>query len=285
MKYFISFIVFISLIINAKAYQPMLQSNQTWEVTIYGFIVQNVHHTLGNPTTINGQEYTPIIYTNVSFPGEPFVVAHLREDVAEERVYIYENGTEYLLYDFNVEAGDVISILSLGNLVDISIIDVTVVEIDGVSRKKISYMQGAWYEGDYTEGIGSRYGLIDFANSQASDYAPWLTCYYENGELIWDNSMDKFSCNSVLSIEESEMALLEVYPNPTDEALFISFSENISDQINLQVFDTAGKLILEKREPAANVIRLDVSTLSTGNYTLKATSEQVSIKPISFLKK
>jgi hypothetical protein len=190
-----------------------------------------------------------------------------------------------LLYDFNVEAGDVVSILSLGNLVDISIIDVTVVEINGVSRKKISYMQGPWYEGDYTEGVGSRYGLIDFANSQASDYAPWLTCYYENGELIWDNTLDKLSCNSVLNIEESEILELAVFPNPTTEELFINFSDNVSGQILFQVFDTAGKLVLEKKENVTSVIRLDVSTLSTGNYTLKATSEQVSIKPISFLKK
>jgi hypothetical protein len=285
MKYLLSLVALFVLSENARAYQPMLQSNQTWEVTIYGLIAQNVSHTLGNATVINGQEYTPVISNNSTFPGEPFTVALLREDVAEEKIYIYEDGQEYLLYDFGVEVGETITIRSVNSSVDITITNVSEIEINGVSRKIISYAQGEWFVGDYTEGIGSRYGLIDFATAQITDYSPWLTCYYENGELIWDNTLDKLSCNSVSNIEESEILELAVFPNPTAEELFINFSDNVSGQILFQVFDTAGKLVLEKKENVTSVIRLDVSTLSTGNYTVKATSEQVSIKPISFLKK
>lgn len=285
MKFLLSLVAFFVLTANAKAYQPMLQSNQTWEVTIYGLIVQNVNHTLGNPTVINGQEYTPVISNNSTFPGEPFTVALLREDVAEEKIYIYEDGQEYLLYDFGVETGETITIRSVNSSVDITITNVSEIEINGVSRKIISYAQGEWFVGDYTEGIGSRYGLIDFATAQITDYSPWLTCYYESGELVWDNGFDKFSCDAVLSIEESEILELSIFPNPTADELFINFSDNISGQILFQVFDTTGKLVLEKKENATSNIRLDVSTLSAGSYTLKAANEQASVKTISFLKK
>lgn len=285
MKYLLSLLALVTLASNAKAYQPILQSNQTWEVTIYGLIVQNVNHTLGNPTIINGQEYIPVISNNSTFPGEPFVVAYLREDVAEEKIYIYENGEEFLLYDFNVEAGDIITVRSVNSNEDITITDVSFVEINGVSRKKISYAQSEWFVGDYTEGIGSRYGLIDFATAQITDYAPWLTCYYESGELIWDNNFDKLSCDAVLNVNELETIELTLFPNPTSDALFINISNDISGQILFQIFDSAGKLVLEKMEVSSNVVRLDVSDLAAGNYTIKATSDQVSVKPISFLKK
>lgn len=65
--------------------------------------------------------------------------------------------------------------------------------------------------------------------------------------------------------------LVNIYPNPANEGLFIDMSEWSGGVIDLTVFDISGALIMNKSFDAdqeGNQLRLDVSNYASGSYTL-----------------
>jgi PKD repeat protein len=69
--------------------------------------------------------------------------------------------------------------------------------------------------------------------------------------------------------EAGEIANLEVYPNPTDGELNVTFSSPISQQATLTVRDIAGKLLQQNSINAAsgsNLVMLGMDSLAAGTY-------------------
>lgn len=64
----------------------------------------------------------------------------------------------------------------------------------------------------------------------------------------------------------------KVYPNPFDYNIQISFKENVSEDINIDVYDISGKLVYSKSFSPSRKIQINLENLSSGSYTLKATS-------------
>ena len=62
---------------------------------------------------------------------------------------------------------------------------------------------------------------------------------------------------------------VKIYPNPVQNLLNISSTENIQQ---IEVYDVSGKLILSKRGTNARQSVVDVSELSKGQYVLKVSS-------------
>ncbi len=71
----------------------------------------------------------------------------------------------------------------------------------------------------------------------------------------------------------------KVYPSPADTKLFVQFPEPAGNSYVLEVFDASGKLVLS--DPNAittnSPYELDVSTLSTGIYTLHMRSSNTLV--------
>lgn len=64
----------------------------------------------------------------------------------------------------------------------------------------------------------------------------------------------------------------KVYPNPFDYNIQISFKENVSEDINIDVYDISGKLVFSKSFLPSRKIQMNLENLSSGAYTLKAIS-------------
>ncbi|MFK7770751.1 MAG: T9SS type A sorting domain-containing protein [Saprospiraceae bacterium] len=75
------------------------------------------------------------------------------------------------------------------------------------------------------------------------------------------------SNNNTLTNKEP---FIQIYPNPTSEYLNILFSKNQNTPFSISIFDTVGKLVLEKKNVSSNSI--DVSKLKKGFYFLKISS-------------
>lgn len=69
---------------------------------------------------------------------------------------------------------------------------------------------------------------------------------------------------------------INVYPNPTQD--FLYFSENI---VEVTVFDLTGRLI---KSFSGNQVKIDISTLSNGNYILKGETELGEQFNVKFIK-
>lgn len=63
-----------------------------------------------------------------------------------------------------------------------------------------------------------------------------------------------------------------VYPNPFVEGVTISFSEQISDKVEVAVFDVFGRLVMTKSYTAEQNLQVQFDNLSVANYILKITA-------------
>lgn len=84
---------------------------------------------------------------------------------------------------------------------------------------------------------------------------------------------------ATLSLENSFVNDLVIYPNPTKDVLKISSNDNLQDAI-FTVFDINGKRVMNSK---LNQNTIDVSALTTGNYILRIVSGN-SIKSQKFMK-
>jgi metal-dependent amidase/aminoacylase/carboxypeptidase family protein len=88
-----------------------------------------------------------------------------------------------------------------------------------------------------------------------------------------NNFATKTQSNNALNTENS---LMVAYPNPTKNELFIETSQLITADIKFQLFDGAGKLVLEVQKPkneGADKFSIQMEKLATGNYFLIGTTQ------------
>ncbi|WP_196887886.1 fibronectin type III domain-containing protein [Aureivirga sp. CE67] len=88
------------------------------------------------------------------------------------------------------------------------------------------------------------------------------------------NNMSEWSevynfTTAMIGVSENTIEGLKVYPNPIKDAIFISANEEIS---SVEVYNTLGQVVLRANNLGSS-LKLDVSTLSNGTYTLKLTTK------------
>lgn len=84
-----------------------------------------------------------------------------------------------------------------------------------------------------------------------------------NGEFL----DDFYAYTPLLSVDENSTFInLNVYPNPATTVVNISFSQEVPNDIKINLFDINGKMINIKVDISANNIELDLNGLSTGTY-------------------
>ena len=114
--------------------------------------------------------------------------------------------------------------------------------------------------------------------------SPWPTCAYETGntlELITpdlDNSLpESWSCinengspnavnSSSLNIENTTYSLINIFPNPVKNTLYISGD---SSNYNIKIYSLLGQLVMA----ASSVDEVDVSSLTKGVYLIMINNE------------
>ena len=63
-----------------------------------------------------------------------------------------------------------------------------------------------------------------------------------------------------------------IYPNPFVESVTISFSEQITDKVEVAVFDVLGRLVFSKSYMANQKVNVQFNNLSVADYILKVTA-------------
>ncbi|MBK7029928.1 MAG: lamin tail domain-containing protein [Bacteroidales bacterium] len=85
------------------------------------------------------------------------------------------------------------------------------------------------------------------------------------------------------AVDETEVSEFIVFPNPANSQLFILNQSNEDEIAEIQIMDTYGRLLLEKKMnfPGKNPARLQLDLLSTGIYFLKIQTENKDIPEIN----
>ena len=72
--------------------------------------------------------------------------------------------------------------------------------------------------------------------------------------------------------------MLRIFPNPAQNSLNIELLDPISEEIVLEIFDIAGKLVLNQRIENCQIKTIDVSHLNKGNYMQSLKNKNYSTK-------
>lgn len=208
-------------------------------------------------TIINAITYKKLMYVgnteSQTVPLSPIsgYYGAIRNDVPNKKVYFVTlNGTEFTLYNFNLNIGDTIpETVIFSNPEPVS-------HIDSVLYCSAYHKRYHTASGYYViEGVGSEHGM--FPVKWATSYG-WLMCYQEfgNGACV--------DCNIPLSLDSHEQHKLTVFPNPATASVQIESTQPVR---SVDVFDLKGKLV-EHVEHWQGAIDLK----NQGSYILKITT-------------
>jgi hypothetical protein len=281
--------------VTAQLYQPLIRTGIYWEQFWWGPSICNTtgaHRVFFNgDTLVNGLTYATI-YENpivpLILPGPfcaPFGVdtslvglntwLAIREDSVTQQVLIYDfnEGAEFLLFDFSLQAGDtfVSPHTTYGNPFVIDSIK-TITTNDGISRRMFFgtfpiAMQSKWI----LEGIGSSSGLylpiMDAIGGGSS-----LNCVLDHTTPLLPITppFNWNICTQILATEDNlDKPLVTIGPNPTTGT--IQLSHSFASPCMLQVYDRCGRRVFTVPiDQSVSEVRLP--DLITGMYFVAITS-------------
>jgi len=176
--------------------------------------------------------------------NKAYYFAAIREDTVAEKVYCYKEdyyygAREYLLYDFSVNVGDVVSFYSFWGF-SLIIKEQIVISIDSIMinnqyRRRINFEHERSGLESWIEGIGSTHGLFFAGSFDEIDGMDWtlLLCVHIDGELIYQHP-DILNNNCYIreygvGIIENKNEIIKIYPTFADNALYIETDRDIED--------------------------------------------------------
>ena len=249
MKQVFTSIVFLLLLQNSFAQKiRFTDSSNSWHEQFGNMSTGGVrkYEILGD-TLING-----IGYSRTTLSG--FLV---REDTITSQVFLLDDTTEILLYDFSLSVGDTIHYLKGNHYVE----KIDSVEIDSAWYKVFYFKKGSTINGwpyAVIEGVGCIDGLIfPMVNYSVIEAHYRLVCFhnkgnkpvfnttvpYGNPSSTWQTFDNKDSCYvSVSNIGNDTPKRITISPHPANATSLITFPHKISNG-TLFVYNNLGQII------------------------------------------
>ena len=270
-------LVLISLFYLTLHAQNFVTPEKTWLITqCYadssggggGVQCTDYEYRFADAIEIDGQEYLTLITDNNS---GLYYHTYYREE--EGRVYARndEDLEEFLLYDFNLEVGDMITAgdpnASTFSSTDFIVVDVEFIPLeDGTMTKQIKVQNPLGAIFSWIEGVGGTNNTFAPGTEWEDDYSwHWFKCTLSNDVLFYTESN---SC-SFVSTEELVDEDLQIYPNPSSGIFNISTVN--SDAINartIRIYTIAGRLI-KTVNMENEFVSIDLSSNYTGVYLIE----------------
>ncbi|NOZ45704.1 MAG: T9SS type A sorting domain-containing protein [Chlorobi bacterium] len=280
---FIDDIVFEDKKLNSKI---IVDTNKIWSVITYFYYPWSaetnfIRFTID--TIIGNNSYKKVIRSSNESQINWTFFGYIREDSTKKVFYrLNENKTEKLIYDFNVQLYDTITVFSLYNFENetfdsliyiVSSIDSLLI---GDSYKKqfhLDYFESHVQEHDieqWIEGMGSMSGILHNETVLVGRDGFSLLCFTENDTLqfIKSNYTSCYYEYSGIEIKNSQKLKVYITPNPVKSTSVLSIVGNIdSKEIKLEIFNMSGELIINKMIKNSFIIKK--SDFEPGLYIYK----------------
>jgi len=176
----------------------------------------------------------------------------IREDTIAEKVYFYYKANEYLLYDFSVNVGDVVSFYSLWpwwqpTLKEREVLSIDSILIDNHYRKRINFIDDGWRAPEsWIEGIGSTNGIFFPGYFYEVDVMDWtvLLCVHINERLIYhtDYYNNCYVREFGVNISENKKEIFKIYPTVADKVLYIETGSNV-EGFDYKIISMQGQIV------------------------------------------
>ena len=184
---------------KAQDYHPIVEEGKQWNVLFsYPWNPPEPQHKytdiykIEGDTLLDGVSYK-VMYTTRNEDLMGWSVCGVIRETEDKQVLYRRDGSSYdeILYDFSMEVGDTIIMSGSGFYPDwMFVIETNEILVNGEPRQQIvlEYPFGNGEQEVWIEGIGSLYGIVDSGSLFLTGGSTNLLCYYEDGDLIWQNT-------------------------------------------------------------------------------------------------
>ncbi len=262
----LSFITLIALMMmggmtmKAQDYHPIVEEGKQWNVLFsYPWNPPEPQHKytdiykIEGDTLVDGVSYK-VMYTTRNENLTGWSVCGVIRETEDRQVLYRRDGSSYdeILYDFSMEVGDTIIMNGSGFYPDwMFVVETNEILINGEPRKQI-VLEYSWGDQEvWIEGIGSLYGIIDSGSLFLTGGSTDLLCYYEDGDLIWQNTTPGYNecyivntgqqnglvvAPTTLTFDEPAVPQSFIIYNHTDNAVTIT-DINVQPDDNMVLLD------------------------------------------------
>lgn len=271
-------------------YIPLLKDNAMWHVyQVYWEGGWTVTQQLTGDTVINNNAYKKLVSSD---PLEgPFF---LREDTSTRKVYQYVNDTEFLLYDFSLQPGDMFIFTNPGSpssTVQLHLDSITstidpvffnpATDWTTVTPLRVYYFTDTnttiYNQILWVEGLGALSGLLLPADAWGGEaWGNKLLCHNTTPDTIdyhfvfwWEPSP---CMGPLLSINSHDKNQCKIYPVPATSKITIEMDQPVTGNIQICITDILGNEVKNTSMNSMKMI-IDVENLSEGIYFITLTDE------------
>lgn len=259
--------------IKAQDYYPLVEDGKQWNVLFsYPWSPPEPQHRYTNIYKIEGDTLLDdvvykLLHTTRSEQLSDWSICGAIRETEDKQVFYRRNGSsdEQILYDFSMQIGDTICIYDHGYYKDfLVVVEIGETFVGNNPRRELVLEYPFGVTETWIEGVGSLYGIINSGAQFLMGGITDLLCYYENGDLIWQNTMPGFGRCYIINpdgIDETEeKTSLLLFPNPSKEKVTIEGIE----AAKVEVYSAFGQLVKIVRETN----ELNVADLPEGLYLL-----------------
>ncbi|GEP51120.1 hypothetical protein FNO01nite_17920 [Flavobacterium noncentrifugens] len=262
------FLIFLNGKSFSQDYFPLL-NNASWNVEVATFGGSQTYAITQNGEAIIGAHtYKKFIDSDLSREY------YIREDIAAKKVYKILNGSDVLLFDFNLHVSDVITLANGNNY---SVASITNINVNGGQRRQfylsnVSNLFG--YNEVWVEGVGSTAHPLVSRYEMFSDPVYYLQCSFQNGENIYNRGLANGGTPTacvVLSVEDQDyLPKISFAPNPFQTEITISTTTGFRNS-TLKVYNQFGQLLREIKGLNGNKINFGRENLNSSLYFFELT--------------
>jgi len=278
--------------------QTYLSENNKW--TEYVINIQSNYITAKNQywtagdTIINGQTYKKIVTHPRPWPeiGDNGYIGAIREDNGKVYAILRWGESEFLLYDYTIQVGDVIRSTSPEGYLSCPLTVTQINEITletGKKRKRFFLDEGI----TWIEGIGSTGGLFHDAMWHATNYTvSYLVCFQNDNIPIYIDDVHCLDrkCCEIIPGGETDIPQIStnkevvVFPNPTSGTFFLSLPSSNCKHILIRILDNLGCEIYKQLHATSESIEVNISGYSSGSYYVIALDNESSLISYKIIK-
>ncbi len=286
----LTFLFLTGLSASSQSYTPLLDDLNEWQFTsCFSGCVTDVYFTDGD-TLVNNKTYKIL-------DGYHYINRNLllRENSNEQKVYLTILEPQYtedlLLYDFSMEVGETIEMLNpitpfpanggfyvLDSIINLPLVDGNEYRhfyFSPTPSNTISNTNAIW-----VEGMGSLSMINAPGGEPDVNNVGKVSCFFKNTELFYSN-LDSIDVCEPVHLDLNSFVRDDFKIQLISEAKKNHFSLVYAEKVtNLKLFDLSGKKLQTKSVQNQSTVYLDLSTLKSGLYILKATT--TSSRPKTF---
>jgi len=258
---------------------PGLCPGPVWSKDYYSMILSG-DTVIGNQTyhklNIHGVQVISTSTFTTCGNTVPRYKGAIRQDIPNKKVFIVppSANSEQLLYDFNMQVGDVLK----GHLASASTETVQAIDnvLVGNNYRKRWKINDKLY---LIEGIGSTWGLVERSWANATDWPTYmLTCFQQNGTTLYLNTSLASDCNLITSVnpKEKNSVPLKISPNPFSTQAILS-SDKLLNNATLTVYNAFGQEVTQLTHISGQTIVLTREHLASGLYFIRLAQGDVTL--------